>query len=79
MVCCCDVTASSFVAKILGEVFTHFHAGAVKVTVVCEIDCLTCQDKFFMSSHINVTCIASFGLDEAGPFHHDGFYFASGS
>jgi hypothetical protein len=30
MVCCREATASSFVAKVLGKVFTHFHAVAVK-------------------------------------------------
>jgi hypothetical protein len=30
MVCCCDATASSFVAKVRGEVFAYFHAVAVK-------------------------------------------------
>jgi hypothetical protein len=35
-----DGTDSSFVAKVRGEVFAHFHVVAVKVTVVCEIDCL---------------------------------------
>jgi hypothetical protein len=27
---CCDETASSFVAKVRGEVFAHFHAVAVR-------------------------------------------------
>jgi hypothetical protein len=30
MVCCRDATASSFVAKVWGEFFAHFHAVAVK-------------------------------------------------
>jgi hypothetical protein len=30
MVHCCDAIASSFVAKVRSEVFTHFHAVAVK-------------------------------------------------
>jgi hypothetical protein len=29
-VCCHDATASSFVAKVRGEVFSHFHADAIK-------------------------------------------------
>jgi hypothetical protein len=37
MVCCSDTIANSFVAKVQGEVFAHFHAFAAKVTVVCEI------------------------------------------
>jgi hypothetical protein len=44
---CPDATASSFVAKVPGEVFAHFHAVAVKVTVLCGIDCLACQGKSF--------------------------------
>jgi hypothetical protein len=28
---CHDATASSYVAKVRGEVFTHFHAVAVKL------------------------------------------------
>jgi hypothetical protein len=30
MVCCRDATAISFVTKVWGEVFAHFHAVAVK-------------------------------------------------
>jgi hypothetical protein len=44
MVYCCDTTAKSFVARVQGEVFSHFH-----VTVLCEIDCSACQDQFFMN------------------------------
>jgi hypothetical protein len=29
-VCCCDATASSFVSKVRGKVFTHFHTVAIK-------------------------------------------------
>jgi hypothetical protein len=62
---CRDARASSFVAKVRGEVFSHFHA------VVCGIDCLAFQDKLFdakendehaldVASHLS----RSFGLDE---------------
>jgi hypothetical protein len=51
---CRDATASSFVAKIPSEVFAHFHAVAVKVTVVCGIDCLACQDEFYMNDPLDV-------------------------
>jgi hypothetical protein len=34
-VCCHDATAGSFVAKFRSEVFAHFHAVAISVTVVC--------------------------------------------
>jgi hypothetical protein len=47
---CYYATASSFVAKVRGEVFVHFHAVAVKVTVMCRIDCLACQDEFFVNN-----------------------------
>jgi hypothetical protein len=29
-VCCHDATVSFFMAKVLGEVFTHFHAVTIK-------------------------------------------------
>jgi hypothetical protein len=48
---CRDATGSSFVAKVRGEVFTHFHAVAVDVTaVVCGIDCLGSQDELFVNN-----------------------------
>jgi hypothetical protein len=47
---CRDATASSFVAKVRGKVFSHFQAVAVKVAVVCGIDRLACQDEFFANS-----------------------------
>jgi hypothetical protein len=39
---CSDATARSFVAKVLGQVFAHFHAVAVKCH--SSIDCSACQD-----------------------------------
>jgi hypothetical protein len=30
------------------EVFAHFHAAVLKVTVVCRIDCLACQEEVFV-------------------------------
>jgi hypothetical protein len=33
-----------FVARVRSEVFSHFRAIALKVTVVCGIDCLACKD-----------------------------------
>jgi hypothetical protein len=32
-----DAAVSCFVVRVLGEVFAHFHAVAVKVTVACGI------------------------------------------
>jgi hypothetical protein len=51
---CRDATAISFIAKARGEVFARFHVVAVKLTVVCRLDCLACQDEFFMNSLLNV-------------------------
>jgi hypothetical protein len=79
MVCCRDSTASSFVAKVWGEFFAHFYSVAIKVTVVCGIDCLACQDEFFVNNPLDVeesdehalnfalfTCLAFFGLGDVG-------------
>jgi hypothetical protein len=51
---CRDATASYFVAKVRGEVFAHFHAVAVKVTVVFGIDCMACQDESFVNNPLDV-------------------------
>jgi hypothetical protein len=51
---CCDSTASSFFAKIQVEIVAHFQAVAVKVTVVCRIDCLACQDELFVNNPLDV-------------------------
>jgi hypothetical protein len=51
---CRDATARSFVAKVRGEVFAHFHSVAVKVTVVCGIDSSVCQDEFFVNTPLDV-------------------------
>jgi predicted metal-binding protein len=40
--------------KMAVEVFAHFHAVTVKVTVVCEIDCLACQGEFFVNILLDV-------------------------
>jgi hypothetical protein len=74
---CHDAAASSFVAKVHVEVFACFHAVTVKVTVVCWIHCLACQDKFFVNSPLDVKenddCSSPvspfFGLGESGLFH----------
>jgi hypothetical protein len=51
---CRKATPSSFVTKVQGEVFTHFHAVTVNITVLCGIDCLTCQGKFFVNIPLEV-------------------------
>jgi hypothetical protein len=67
---CHDTTASSFVAKVRGEVFVHFHAVAVKVTVVCRIDCLACQDEFFVNTPFDVKDNDEHALDLALHLSH---------
>jgi hypothetical protein len=53
-VLCRDATASSFVAKIQGEVFAH------------RIHCVACKDEFFVNSSLNVKenyeCALDFAL-----------------
>jgi hypothetical protein len=73
MVRCRDAMANSSVTKFRGEVFTHYYAA---ITVVCGIDCLACQDEFFMGNPIDIkendehdldflfACLAFFGLCE---------------
>jgi hypothetical protein len=48
---CRDATSGSFVAKFRREVIAHFHVVAVKV---CGIDCMACQDEFFVKNPANV-------------------------
>jgi hypothetical protein len=47
---CVDTTASSFVTKVQVEVFEHFRVVAIKVAVVCGIECLSCLEIFFMKN-----------------------------
>jgi hypothetical protein len=54
MVHCHDATASSFVTNVQGKIFTHFHAVAIKVIVVCRIDCLACQDEYLVNNPLDV-------------------------
>jgi hypothetical protein len=85
MVCCCDATAIPFVAKVWGEAFACFYTGTVKITVVCGIDCLACQDKFFIDVIENdenlltllFTCPTFFGLDEFELFQWEDYCFLS--
>jgi hypothetical protein len=44
---CRDPTASFSDAKVRGEVFSHFHAVAVKRRSSIGIDRLACQEEFF--------------------------------
>jgi hypothetical protein len=46
-----DATASYFVSIVQSEVFAHFHS----LTVMCVIDCLACQDEFFVNNPLDVT------------------------
>jgi hypothetical protein len=49
-----EARASSFLAKVRGEVFAHFQAVAVKrLQVVCGTDCLACQAELFVNNPLN--------------------------
>jgi hypothetical protein len=61
--CCCDATTSSLVAKLQSKVFAQFHAVAVKVTVVCGIDCLACQNELFVNNPLTLKIILSMLLN----------------
>jgi hypothetical protein len=50
---CSDATASSFVAKVRGEVFAHFHTVAVKCHSIMRNWLLGRQDEFFVNNPIN--------------------------
>jgi hypothetical protein len=52
VVLCRDATVSSFVAKVCAEVFSCFHAVTMKRPCSMEIDCLACQDKFFVNNRL---------------------------
>jgi hypothetical protein len=74
---CCDATASSFVAKVWGKVFAHFHAVAMKHHgrtqnwllglswwILCE-QSPWCQRKLWESSWLLLfTCLTYFGPSE---------------
>jgi hypothetical protein len=76
----CDETSSSCVTKVRDEVPAHVHAFDIKVTEVCGIDCLACQDEFFVNNSFGVKennehaletllfiYLAFFGLGEIEP------------
>jgi hypothetical protein len=50
MVHCHDVTASPFVAKVSSHIFMQ---SPQNVTVVCGIDCLACQNEFFVNNTLD--------------------------
>jgi hypothetical protein len=60
MVWCHYATASSSVAKVWDAVFTHFHAN---ITVVQGIDCLACQDEFFVNNPLDIKENDEYALD----------------
>jgi hypothetical protein len=75
----CNAKVSSFVAKFQGKVFTHFHAVAVKVTVVCRIHCLTgceqspwCKRKCWACSWLYTSPVSPFSVcpEPSMPFKH---------
>jgi hypothetical protein len=57
---CCDTTASSFDAKVQGNIFAHFHAVTVKRH--STVDCMASQEKVFVSNPIYVTEIDEHAL-----------------
>jgi hypothetical protein len=75
---CRDATITSLVAEFRGEDFANFHAFALYAIVVCRIDCLACQDEFFVKNLLDVKdnydhtlefalqLSRFFGLDEFG-------------
>jgi hypothetical protein len=65
MVHCRDAIANSFVTKVWGEVFAHFHAVSINVTVVCGIDSLSCQDEFFVNRPLDIKETEELALDFA--------------
>jgi hypothetical protein len=64
MVLCSDVTASSFVAKVRGEVFAHFHAVAVK-RHSSMWNCSACQGEFFVNNPLHAKENYKYALDFA--------------
>jgi hypothetical protein len=50
---CHIARASSFVVKVREEVSTHFTQSPSNVTVVCRVDCLACQDEFFVNNTLD--------------------------
>jgi hypothetical protein len=51
---CLDATASSFVAKVQGEIFAHIEAVAVKRSQWCaELAVLSCQDELFAKNPLD--------------------------
>jgi hypothetical protein len=51
---CRDATASSFIAKVRGEIFERFHAFVIKRQSSCRVDCLARQDEFFVNNPLYV-------------------------
>jgi hypothetical protein len=57
-VCCRDATASCFVAKVRDEVFSHFHAVAVKLQRACSWLCPSPDSPFSASVSLGFPCTA---------------------
>jgi hypothetical protein len=64
---CLDATTSSFVAKVSGEVFSNFHAVTAKRKSSTQIDCLACQDEFFVNNPLDVKGNDEHALDFTRP------------
>jgi hypothetical protein len=51
---CRDAIASYFFTKVRDEVFVHFHAVALNVTVVCRIDKVAYRDEFLVNNSLKI-------------------------
>jgi hypothetical protein len=70
MVRCCDATAGSSVTKVQDEVFAQFHTVSVKRHMICRIDCLACQDEFFVHNPLDAVENDEHALDFALHLSH---------
>jgi hypothetical protein len=70
MMCYHDATASPFVSKVQGGVFTYFYAVTVKVTLMCKIEGLACQDEFLVNNPLDVKENDEHALDFALDLPH---------
>jgi hypothetical protein len=78
--CCCDATASSFVTRVCGEVFVHFHAVTIKCHssmrnwlfhmpgwILCEQPTPLISKRIMnMVLTLLFTCLGEFGLPVYG-------------
>jgi hypothetical protein len=51
---CSDVTANSFITKVMGQKLRTLSRSRHSVTGECAADCLACQDECFVKTPIDV-------------------------